>query len=144
MRSYPSAATGSAAQFNEDGVVVHGVLAGSSSPLNTQLNVLTQTCGSQGTSCSTTSNRTYDGHLNRSRPASSSPDYFAFCPVTTQATLTVALMSIILGARISAEIILEESAAQPSLIFMGRDVMILEDRVLHLLRGSGTDPVVYK
>jgi len=51
-------------------------------------------------------------------------------------------MSVIRGARIAAETILEESAAQPPIRFMGRDVMMLEDRVIHLLRGSGSDPVV--
>jgi len=54
----------------------------------------------------------------------------------------VALMGIIRGACISAEIILEESASHPPLIFQGRDLMMLEDRVVHLLRGSGSDPVV--
>jgi len=55
--------------------------------------------------------------------------------------LTVALMSIIRGVRLSAEIILEESAAQPFMVYMDRDVMILEDRVVHLLRASGSEPV---
>jgi len=50
LRFYPSAAAGSATQLNDDGVFVRGVVAGSSSPLNTQLKVLTQTCGSQGMS----------------------------------------------------------------------------------------------
>jgi len=49
---------------------------------------------------------------------------------------------MIKGAHISAEVILDESAAQPSLRFDGREVMILEDRVVHLLRGSGSEPVV--
>jgi len=70
------------------------------------------------------------------------PGLFCLMPNHDPATLTVALMSIIRGACLSAEIILEESAAQPSMVYMGRDVMILEDRFVHLLRGSGSEPVV--
>jgi len=56
--------------------------------------------------------------------------------------LAIALTSVTRGIRICAEVILGESAAQPTLRFAGRDVMILEDRVVHLLRASGVGPVV--
>jgi len=49
---------------------------------------------------------------------------------------------MIWGARISADIILEETAPQPPLRYRGRDVIMLEDRVVHLLKGSGSEPVV--
>jgi len=56
--------------------------------------------------------------------------------------LAIALTSVIRGIRIASEDILSESAAQPTLRFEGRDMMILEDRLVHLLRASGVGPVV--
>jgi len=56
--------------------------------------------------------------------------------------LAIALTSVLRGIRLSADIILGESAAQPTLRFEGRDVMVLEDRVVHLLRASGAVLVV--
>jgi len=70
------------------------------------------------------------------------PGLFNIMPNHDSAMLAISLTSVIRGIRISAEVILGESAAQPSRRFEGRDVMVLEDRVVHLLRASGVGPVV--
>jgi len=70
------------------------------------------------------------------------PGLLRLLPSHDPATLTVALTALMRGIRLSAEVILDESAAQPPLRFEGRDVMMLDDRVVHLHRGSGSEPVV--
>jgi len=143
LRSYPAVAAGSATQTATEVVVVRGVGAGpcSSEP---HLNASTQTgCFNWMTEVMLDHIESY---VKRSpKPWQTRkllPGLFRILPDHDKATLTVAFMSIIRGARLAAEIILEESAAQPSIVYMGSDVMILEDRVVHLLRGSGTEPVV--
>jgi len=144
LKSYPSAAAGSATQPVTDVFVLRGVEAGPSSSSPPPLNVSTQTGCSQGLS------DVMLDHIELYVKRSPKPwqtrkllaGLFRMMPNHDPATLTVALKSIIRGARLSAEIILEESAAQPSMVYMGRDVMILEDRVVNLLRGSGSEPVV--
>jgi len=117
IRAYPAAA-GSATQSTIDEVVVRGVGAGSSTPGNLTLNASTQTGCSQGLSDVMLDR--IESYLRHSpKPWQTRkllPGLFRLLPGHDPATLTVALMSIIRGARLSAETILEESAAQPSLV----------------------------
>jgi len=143
LRTYPSAAARSAMQTVTDGVVMWGV--GVRTPSSTPpLNVSTHTGWAQGLSDVMLDH--IESYVKRSSKPWQTRDFFPglfrLMPKYDPATLTVALMSMIRGVRLSAEVVLEESAAQPSIIYMGRDVMLLEDRVVHLLRQSGSEPVV--
>jgi len=143
LRSYPAAA-GSATQVANDGVVMLGVEAGPSSITSPPLDISTQTSYSQVL---------FDVLLDRiewyvwrsPKPWKTRqllPELFRLKPGHDLSMLTVALMSIIRGVRLSADVILEESAAQPSMVYMDSHVMVLEDRVVHLLRACGSEPVV--
>jgi len=56
--------------------------------------------------------------------------------------LAISLSSVIRGIRIASESILRDFAAQPILKFEGRDVLILEERLVYLMWASGEGPVV--
>jgi len=140
----PAAAAGSATQIANDGVVMRGVGVDTSSSTSTPLDVSTHTSYSQVLSDVTLD--LIELYVRRSpKPWQARqllPGLFRLMPGHDLSLLTVALMSIIRGVRLSADIILEESVAQPSMVYMDRDVMLLEDRVVHLLMASGSEPVV--
>jgi len=144
LRSHPAAAAGSATQVANDGVVMRGVEAGPLSTASTPLDISTQTSYSQV--LSDVSLDRIEWYVRRSpKPWQTRqllPGLFRLMPGHDLSMLTVALMSIIRGIRPSADVILEESAAQPSMVYMDRHVMVLEDRVVHLLRACGSEPVV--
>jgi len=148
LRSYPAAA-GFATQAIIDEVVVRGVEAGPlshSPPLDDvhPQHMTTQTDRSYGFS-DVVLNRIK--HYVRHAPLpwqvrTLIPGLFHLLPSHDPAMLAIALMSVIRGIRIASEAILSESAAHPTLRFEGRDVMVLDDRLIHLLRASGVGPVV--
>jgi len=148
LRSY-AATAGSSDQPSIDAVVFRSIRVGVATPevqanVPSTLNVSTQTGCSHGLSDVMLDH--IESYVRRApKPWQTRkllPRLFRLLPGHDPATLTVALMGVIRGARISAEVILEECAAQPPLRFQGRDVMMLEDRVVHLIRGSGSDLVV--
>jgi len=148
LRSYPAAA-GSTTQTVTDVVVMRGIDAGPPShglllddvlPLH----VTTQTDRSY---------RFFDvildhiEHYVRQAPLpwrvrALLPRLFRILPNLDTSMLAISLASVIRGIRIASESILRESAAQPILRFEGRDVLILEDRLVYLMNASGEGPVV--
>jgi len=148
LRSY-SAAAGSAKQAIINEVVVRGVEAG---PLSHSLplddvhpqHMTTQTDRSYGLS-DVVLNRIE--HYVRRAPLpwqvrTLLPGLFNLLPSHDPAMLAIALTSVIRGIRIASKAILSESAAHSTLKFEGRDVMVFEDRLVHLLRASGVGPVM--
>jgi len=144
-----SAAAGSVDQLLTEAVVVRSVRVevappGLQTDNSSTLNVSTQTGQSHGLSDVMLDR--IESYVQRSpiprQTRSLLPGLIRFLPGYDPATLTVALTTMIQGVRLSAEVILDECAAQLPLRFEGRDVMMLEDRVVHLLRASGSEPVV--
>jgi len=148
-RSYPAAAAGSATQTITDVVVVRGVKAGPLSYITTlndnfDLNASTQTDNS-GRFSDVVLDRIE--HYVRQAPLpwqvrALLPGLFNLLPNHDPSMLAILLASVIRGLRIASESILRESAAQPILRFEGRDVLILDDRLVYLMRASGEGPVV--
>jgi len=144
LRSYPAAAAGSATKVANDDVVMRGVEAGPSFIASPPLDISTQASYSQV--LSDVSLDRIEWYARRSPKSWQTrqllPGLFWLMPGHDLSMLTVALMSIIRGVRLSADVILEESASQPSMVYMDRHVMVLKNRVVHLLRACGSEPVV--
>jgi len=149
-RSYPAAAAGSATQRVTDVVVTRGVVAGppsrqlSINDAAPTLHVLNREGKPYGFS-DVVLDRIE--HFVRQSPLPWQvrgllPGQFNLMPDHDEAMLAISLTSVIRGLRIAAESILRESAAQPTLRFEDRDVLMLDDRLLYLMRARGEGPVI--
>jgi len=142
LRSYLAAA-GSATQPPTDVVVMRGVGAGHSSP-QSDLNTSTQTDNSSGFSDAVLDRVE---HYVRQQPLpwrlkDLLSGLFRILPNHDPSMLATALASVIRGVRIASEEISRESSAQPVLHFEGRDVLIIGDNLVYLMRASGAGTII--
>jgi len=148
LKSYPAAA-GSASQSITDRVVIRTVERGSTPPTEllddgSALHTYTQTDRSYGFSdvvLDRIEHYVRQAFL-RWQVRTLLPGLFNILPSHDPSMLAISLTSVIRGISIAPDAILRKSAAQPILRFEGRDVLILEDRLVYLMKASGIGPVV--